>query len=213
MSKTLGNVIGIDEMLDEFGPEATRYLLLSAGQFGEDVDLTMERMREKYNADLANGLGNLLSRVVTLSSNLEVSEQSIAFRAERSVAKGEAFPSDQVIRADSERESFAKLIENFEFDKALKMIWKIVQDSNKLIEETKPWELAKQVESQSHFAKASQDKKSKVESAKEFEKVMKELFSNLLEVSGLLQIFMPETAGKIKKQLETGEKEILFERK
>ncbi len=184
MSKTLGNVIGIDELVDEFGPEATRYLLLSAGQFGEDVDLTMERMREKYNADLANGLGNLLSRVVTLASNLQDTERSEAEVAEK---------KKNVVNMNND---FVKFVENFEFDKALKMIWKIVQDSNKLIEETKPWELAKQVES-----------------AKEFEKIMKELFSNLLEVAGLLQIFMPETAGKIKKQLETGEKKILFERK
>ena len=195
MSKTLGNVIGINEMLEKFGTDGTRYLLLSVGSFGEDVDATMERLTEKYNADLANGLGNLLSRVVTLSSNLKTSEQSIAFRAERSVAKGEAFPSDQVIRVDSEREDFSKLVENFEFDKALKMVWEVVQGSNKLIEETKPWELAKQAES-----------------VEEFEKVMKELFSNLFEIAGLLQAFMPETSEKIKQQLETGEKEILFER-
>ncbi len=182
MSKTIGNVIGIEELVGEFGPEATRYLLLSAGQFGEDVDLTMERMREKYNADLANGLGNLLSRVVTLARNFQFS-----------IFNFQTISNDTISNEELSGK-FGKLVENFEFDKALKMIWKIVQDSNKLIEETKPWELAKN------------DKK-------EFEKVMKKLFSNLLEVADLLQIFMPETAEKIKKQLETGEKEILFEKK
>lgn len=66
MSKTLGNVIGVDEMIGKFGVDATRYLLMSAGTFGEDVDLTMERAAEKYEADLVNGLGNLVSRVLTM---------------------------------------------------------------------------------------------------------------------------------------------------
>ena len=192
MSKTLGNVIGIDKLVDEFGPEATRYLLLSAGQFGEDVDLTMERMREKYNADLANGLGNLLSRVVTLTRNFQFS--IFPPKADQPGAGNfQTIFNDEIFNEKSDNE-FVKLVESFEFDKTLKMIWKIVQDSNKLIEETKPWELAKN------------DKE-------KFTEVMKKLFSNLFEVAGLLQIFMPETAGKIKKQLETGEKEILFERK
>ncbi len=211
MSKTIGNVIGIDEVMDEFGPEATRYLLLSAGQFGDDVDLTMERMREKYNADLANGLGNLLSRVVTLAQNFQFS--IFPPKADQPRAGNFQTISNDKIFNEKLDDEFSKLVENFELDKALEMIWGIVQNSNKLIEETKPWELVKQVKGQSHFAKASQDKKSKVESTKEFEKVMENLFKNLLKISGLLQIFMPETAEKIKKQLETGDKEILFKRK
>ena len=71
MSKTLGNAISVEEMLKNFGVDGTRYLLMSAGTFGEDVDVTMERLIEKYNADLANGIGNLVSRVVKLSGNLQ----------------------------------------------------------------------------------------------------------------------------------------------
>lgn len=69
MSKTLGNVIGVDEMISKFGVDATRYLLMSAGTFGEDVDLTMERATKKYEADLQNGIGNLVSRVLTMIEN------------------------------------------------------------------------------------------------------------------------------------------------
>jgi len=66
MSKSLGNVISPNEMVEKFGPDGTRWLLLSLNTFGDDMNLTWEGMAEKYNADLANGLGNLLERVFTL---------------------------------------------------------------------------------------------------------------------------------------------------
>lgn len=66
MSKSLGNAIAIDDMILKFGVDGTRYLLMSAGTFGEDVDLTMDRAAEIYEADLQNGLGNLVSRVLTM---------------------------------------------------------------------------------------------------------------------------------------------------
>lgn len=122
MSKTLGNTIAIDEMLTKFGADGTRYLLMSAGTFGEDVDLTMERMTEKYNADLANGLGNLVSRVLKLAEKIE---SGIA-------NKESGMP-----------EELAQMIENCQFFEALKFIWKKVSEANKYIDETKPWELVK----------------------------------------------------------------------
>lgn len=66
MSKAVGNVIDPQEVISTFGPEATRYLLLSSMPYGEDGDLTMEKMKAKYTADLVNGLGNILSRTLTL---------------------------------------------------------------------------------------------------------------------------------------------------
>ncbi len=177
MSKSVGNVIAIDEMLKEFGAEGTCYLLLSAGTIGEDIDLTMERMMEKYNADLANGLGNLLSRVVTLARNFQFPISEVELE------KGEIIFT----------EDFEGLMDSLQFDRALKKIWRIVQDSNKLIEETKPWELAKSDRS-------------------EFEKVMRELVLNLHKIAELLKTFLPQTARRIKKQLKTGERGILFEK-
>ncbi len=73
MSKSLGNTIAPNELIEKFGTDGTRWILLSLNTFGDDMDLTWERMTEKYNADLANGLGNLLERVFTLAikSNLD----------------------------------------------------------------------------------------------------------------------------------------------
>jgi methionyl-tRNA synthetase len=125
MSKTLGNVISVDEMLEKFGADGTRYLLLSAGPYGSDVDLTMERMTETYNADLANGLGNLVSRVLKLSESLET--LPINETAERSRWNDDEYrmPSD-----------------------ALLSVMSLVRTANRYMDDTKPWKLVKEDEGQ-----------------------------------------------------------------
>jgi len=123
MSKTIGNVISIDEMLEKFGVEAARYLLMSAGTFGEDVDMTMERMVEKYNADLANGLGNLASRVSKLCEGIDIEFKKSQY--------------DPLVWNKG-------FIEGLRLDMAISRIWDhLVRKSNKFIEDNKPWELKK----------------------------------------------------------------------
>ena len=172
MSKSLGNVISPKEMVEKFGVDGTRYLLLTKGTFGEDNDISWEKMTTKYNADLANGLGNLTSRVIKLSEdlNLEIEKKKNIFDKEN-----------------------IKLIDNFDLDKVLENIWKIVTEDNKYIEDNKPWELAKN---------------DKVK----FEAVMQKLLDDLYLISQMLIPFLPETAKKIKQALETKERVILFER-
>ncbi len=125
MSKTIGNIISIDEMLEKFGADGTRYLLMSAGTFGEDVDMTMERMIEKYNADLANGIGNLVSRVLRLAQN----EQSP--------------PKADPPRAEISNNKMFNFIEKLELDNALDYMWSIIHEDDKFVEKNKPWELVK----------------------------------------------------------------------
>lgn len=137
MSKTLGNVISVEEMLGKFGVDGTRYLLLSAGTFGEDVDMTIERMTEKYNADLANGLGNLISRVVKLSLN----------------SKSKIPNSKQIQNSKSK---IINYLEDLEIRKAPDYIWNIVHDANKFIEDNRPWELAKDESKKEDFEKVIQ---------------------------------------------------------
>ncbi len=185
MSKSIGNVISPEEMVERYGVDGTRYLLLTKGTFGEDNDVSWEKLDTKYNADLANGLGNLVSRVVTLSSNFKFKILPQVIRRDKNL---NSISNEQIFN-----DKIIDLIEGFEFDKALSVVWEIVKAANKYIEDTKPWELAKNNE-------------------KKFEEVMQKLVRDLYKVSDLLQIFMPEIAKKIRKQLETSEKEILFER-
>ncbi|NTW13484.1 MAG: methionine--tRNA ligase [Candidatus Moranbacteria bacterium] len=124
MSKSIGNVIYPGELVDRFGKEGARYLLLSALPYSKDGDLSWAKMNEKYNADLANGLGNLVSRVMRLSESLD--------RESKRIPQSPAFP-DEV----------AKLLGSYRFAEALEKIWETVRDANRYIEEEKPWELAK----------------------------------------------------------------------
>lgn len=123
MSKTLGNVISPYEMVEKYGIDGTRYLLLSLGTLGEDFDINWDRMTEKYNADLANGLGNLISRVIKLS------QQNDEFRISN-------FESNQ----NGELE---KLIAEYRIADGLEYIWTKVREANKYVDVTKPWTLAK----------------------------------------------------------------------
>lgn len=125
MSKSLGNVIYPDELVARFGVDGTRYLLLTALPYTKDGDLSWEKMTEKYNADLANGLGNLASRVVKLASGLQLKINNVQ-------KEKEAYPED-----------LKRLLEEYKLSEALQYIWRGVALANKYIDEMKPWELAK----------------------------------------------------------------------
>ncbi len=121
MSKSLGNVIYPSELVEKFGIDGTRYLLLTALPYSKDGDLSWEKMTEKYNADLANGLGNLVSRVVKLSEKLE----------------------DKTIEVGRVEGIQKQLMTEFKIADALAEIWTQVSLANKEIDEKKPWELVK----------------------------------------------------------------------
>jgi len=173
MSKSLGNVIAPDEMVAKFGVDGTRYLLLSAGNFGEDADVTLERLAEKYNADLANGLGNLVSRTIKLAQNSKLKTQNSKLQLKT--------------------QNLSQKIERVELKEALDEIWRQVDWANKKIEETKLWELVKKDE-------------------KKTKEVMAELLATIAEIGEALAPFMPGTASKIKRILETKQAEVLFPR-
>ncbi len=120
MSKSLGNVISPEEMVARYGVDATRYLLISLGTFGEDSDVTFEKLDTLYNANLANGLGNLCSRVAKMAEqiNLELS-----------------------IDEDFQDESFIRIMNNFDLNDALKHINVMVGTLDKFLTSNAPWKL------------------------------------------------------------------------
>lgn len=123
MSKSIGNVIAPEELVKRFGVDGSRYLLLSGAPIGDDTDVTWGRLTEKYNADLANGLGNLVSRVLKMAEKIDTYEIANQPRT---------LPKDLI-----------RLLQDSRLSDGLEYIWMLVRDANKSIEENKPWELAK----------------------------------------------------------------------
>ncbi len=120
MSKTIGNVIDPIAMIDRYGVDATRYLLISAVSFGSDGDLQADRFDEVYTGELANGLGNLLQRTVTLLK-----------RSGLTIEPGAAPSCADVDSA----------IERLDLDGGLRAAFEIVRDANQRLEAAKPWEM------------------------------------------------------------------------
>lgn len=125
MSKSFGNVISPKEMAEKFGTDGTRYLLANLNSFGDDIDITWQSMTEKYNADLANGLGNLVQRTIgMITKYLDGRIPALKTKSKK-------------------KEKIGKFVEELKLDEALKEIWQIIALSDIYISEKKPWQLAK----------------------------------------------------------------------
>jgi methionyl-tRNA synthetase len=174
MSKSLGNVIYPDELVAKYGVDGTRYLLLTALPYSKDGDLSWEKMTEKYNADLANGLGNLVSRVMKLSENLN-EKLELDFSASNMWNDVNGY------------------LEKFMLADALNQVWSQIRTTNQVIDNDKPWELAKA-------------------NGEKFEQVMRGYLKTLAGISSILKPFLPSTAEKIEIALKMGKVEPLFQR-
>lgn len=175
MSKSIGNVVNPVEVLEKHGTDAFRYYFLRHIDTFSDSDFTWDKFEKAYNNELANDLGNLVQRLATLISKNNVKIKLI----------------------DSELDDeFTKLMDKFEFSKALDYVWEKVQDINKRIDEEKPWALAKNGETE------------------KLEDVLNELANSLVSVNKMLSPFLPATSEKIANVFEEDEitppKEPLF---
>lgn len=124
MSKTIGNVIDPFDLINEYGTDAVRYYLLREITAFGDGDITLEKFKEAYNANLANGLGNLVSRI------MKMSEQYL--RLGNLVSLETKFPSD-----------YKKTMKNFELNKAMDFIWQKISGLDLRIQETQPFKIIK----------------------------------------------------------------------
>lgn len=121
MSKSLGNVISPQELVDRYGVDGARYLLLSAFPFGDDGDFSFEKLDTKFNADLANGLGNLVARVAKLCEANDIS-----------------------FTASAGYKISAPLKQRFEeirLNDALGVIWAVIDEANNTLDIDAPWKL------------------------------------------------------------------------
>ena len=136
MGKSLGNVIDPHYLIEKYGSDATRYLLLTHFPFGQDGDIQEKRLEEKYNSDLANDFGNLASRVLKLikenfqgeipqPSDYQADEKELQILAEKTVE----------VVFDS--------IEGININQALEEVLKLVRYTNRYVDKTAPWNLAK----------------------------------------------------------------------
>lgn len=118
MSKSKGNVISPEQMVNRYGSDATRYLLLSLGTFGQDMDVNWQKFDTRYTSDLANGIGNLASRIAKMASqlNLLFPPQSLTFSKE-----------------------YQQLMENFQLTQALALILSDIKECDLFLSRTQPW--------------------------------------------------------------------------
>lgn len=123
MSKSLGNVISPYDVVQEYGTDALRYYVARELSTFEDSDMTMEKFKESYNANLANGIGNLTSRIMKMAAdNLE---------------------EPAVVNESEKFEEYFSYLENFEIGKAANYVWEKIGELDRFIQENQPFKVVK----------------------------------------------------------------------
>lgn len=162
ISKSTGNIIDPNDWAAKYGADAVRYFLLREVPFDSHGDVSEEKLRARYEGDLANGLGNLVSRVTTLVEKY----------LDGKIPRGTTPEQTDIPTA------IKSSLEQYKFHEALALIWEDVSKANKIVNETKLWELAKT-------------------DLEEFARVSKELLVIIENVAEQLLPFIPESAQKI----------------
>ncbi|MCL1949801.1 MAG: methionine--tRNA ligase [Turicibacter sp.] len=177
MSKSKGNVVYPEMLIERYGLDAARYFLLRELPFGQDGVFSPESFVERVNFDLANDLGNLLNRTVSMINKYFNGVIPFEFNATEFDAVLESFAADTISKVE-------KNFEKMQFSVILADIWALVARTNKYVDETAPWVLAK-----------DESDKGKLAS------VMRHLAESLRQIAILISPFMPTTSSQIFEQL------------
>ncbi|MCH4519665.1 methionine--tRNA ligase [Staphylococcus haemolyticus] len=187
MSKSKGNVVDPNVLIDRYGLDATRYYLMRELPFGSDGVFTPEAFVERTNYDLANDLGNLVNRTISMINKY--------FQGELPAYEGPKHELDEDMEALAHEtvKHFNESMESFQFSVALSTVWKFISRTNKYIDETTPWVLAKNDSQKDMLGN-----------------VMAHLVENIRYAAVLLRPFLTHAPKEIFKQLNINEPE-LFE--
>ena len=183
MSKSKGNVIYADDMADLFGVDATRYFVLHEMPFENDGIITWDLVIERYNSDLANILGNLVNRTISMSNKYFDG-------VVKSTGVTEEVDADLKAVVTSARDKVAEKMKNLRVADAITEVFNLFRRCNKYIDETAPWVLAKDEVAKDRLAE-----------------VLYNLVESITIGACLLKSFLPETADRILAQLNAGMRE------
>jgi len=173
ISKTVGNVIDPIEIIDDYGVDAFRYFFARHIPTQDDGDFTWEKFESVYNNELGNDLGNLVQRVSSM------------------ITRYQAGVVGEINRGEHDIQLFKDAMDSLEFNKALDEAWVSVRSANKYLEDVKPWQVAKNIDTDPDAKDHLSD-------------ILINVSGSILQIADLIEPFMPSTANKINTLFKDG---------